>query len=234
MVSDRSQQFSSRFWNAFCTLIGSLASLSSRFHPKSNGKSERANQDLETTICCLVSANPTTWSQQLVWVEYARKTLPCSATGLSPFKCSLGCQPPLFTEQEEEVSNHSAQMFFHRCRRTWKRARAALLKTTSRYRRQADHHRTPAPRYRLGQRVWLSTRDPHSSSTPPHCVIDCHPAYTVRLLLSVRPWGRGFQYLVDWEGYGPEERGWVPTRDILDPALIADFHHQHPSLPASS
>jgi hypothetical protein len=31
-----------------------------RVPPQSNGQLERANQDLETTICCLVSANPTT------------------------------------------------------------------------------------------------------------------------------------------------------------------------------
>ena len=62
---------SSRFWKAFCTLIGASASLSSGFQPQSNGQSERANQDLETTFRCLISANPITWSQQLVWVEYA-------------------------------------------------------------------------------------------------------------------------------------------------------------------
>ena len=88
-----------------CWVVGSSASLSSGFHPQSNGQSEHANQDLEMTLWCLISANPTTWSQQLVWVEYTRKTLPCSATGISPFECFLGYQPPLFPEQEEEVSH---------------------------------------------------------------------------------------------------------------------------------
>ena len=62
MVSDRGPQFSSRFWKAFCTLIGSMASLSFVFHPQSNGRSERTYQDLETTRHCLVSGNPTTWN----------------------------------------------------------------------------------------------------------------------------------------------------------------------------
>ncbi|CDQ60113.1 unnamed protein product [Oncorhynchus mykiss] len=150
MVSDRGPQFLSQFWKAFCTLIGSSASLSSGFHPQTNGQSERANQDLETTLRCLVSTNPTTWSQQLVWVEYARNTLPCSATGLSPFECSFGYQPPLFSEQELSVP--SAKMFVRRGQSTLRRARIALLKSNSRYCRQADRCWITAPRYRIGQR----------------------------------------------------------------------------------
>ena len=152
---DPGPQVSSQFWKAFCTLSGSSASRSSGFHPQSNGQSERANQDMETALRCLVDSNLTTWSQQLVWGEYAKNTLTCSATGLSPHGAFKGDQPPLFPEQEVEVNIPSGQMFVRSCRRTWRRTRGVLLKTTSRYRRQV----TATGLLAVGQRVWLSTRD---------------------------------------------------------------------------
>ena len=92
IVSDRGPQFTARFWRAFCTLLGTQVSLSSGFHPQSNGQTERANQSLETVLRCLCAQNPASWSAQLPWAEYAINSQMSAATKLTPFECCLGYQ----------------------------------------------------------------------------------------------------------------------------------------------
>ncbi len=159
VVSDRGSQFVSKFWQEFCRLLGATVSLSSGYHPQSNGQSERANHDLERMLRCLVAKNPSSWSQQLSMVEYAHNSLPVSSTGLSPFKCSLGYQPPIFPSLESEVAVPSAHAFVQRCHRTWTRARETLLQVGRRIKAKADRHRSKPPVYVVGQRVWLSTKN---------------------------------------------------------------------------
>lgn len=71
VLSDRGPQFVSRFWKAFCQLLGAMVSLTSGYHPQTNGQAERLNQELETGLRCLCSQNPSSWSKM-------------APTGLSP------------------------------------------------------------------------------------------------------------------------------------------------------
>ncbi|XP_039463522.1 uncharacterized protein LOC120436733 [Oreochromis aureus] len=145
IVSDRGPQFTSRVWKEFCASFGSKVSLSSGYHPQSNGQSERANQELEAALRCVASSNQAVWSEELPWIEYAHNSMTTSATGRSPFEASLGFQPPLFPSIEGEHSVPSVQAHLRRCRRVWKATRAALLRTKDRNKRFADRHRSSTP-----------------------------------------------------------------------------------------
>ena len=70
------------------------------------------------------------------------------------------------------------------------------------------------------------------SKPPTSVTIEGHQEFEVKKILDSKRVGTRFFYLIDWKGFGPEERSWEPISNVNNaPKLIRLFHALHPTTP---
>ncbi len=75
IVSDRGPQFISRVWKALFRLLGVTVSLSSGYHPQTNGQTEQMIQELGRYLRIYCHSDQYSWSRFLPWAEFAQNCL---------------------------------------------------------------------------------------------------------------------------------------------------------------
>ncbi|KAK3560231.1 hypothetical protein QTP86_002178, partial [Hemibagrus guttatus] len=257
IVSDRGPQFISRVWRGFFKLLGVSVSLSSGYHPQTNGQTEHKVQEIGHYLRAYCHDHQHDWSQYLPWAEYAQNSLRHKSTKLTPFQCILGYQPPLFPWSAEPSEVPTVDHWFRESDKVWLSTRDIHLRlpckklspcyigpfTILRQINDVTYELQLPRQYHISPTFHVSLLKPFTDSVlpppsvepelPPPPEIDTdNTIYQVREVVNSRRRGGCLQYLVDWEGYGPEERSWVDRDDILNPSLLVEFHQRHPGRPA--
>uniref|UniRef100_A0A8K9XKM7 Integrase catalytic domain-containing protein n=1 Tax=Oncorhynchus mykiss TaxID=8022 RepID=A0A8K9XKM7_ONCMY len=159
IMSDRGSQFTSRIWKAFMERLGVSVSLTSGFHPESNGQVERVNQAVGRFLRSYCQDRPGKWAKFMPWAEMAQNLLRHSSTNLSPFQCVLGYQPVLAAWHESQTLAPAVDNWLRHAEETWEATHVHLQRAVLSQKVGTDRHRCEAPVFGPGDRVWLSTRN---------------------------------------------------------------------------
>ena len=163
IISDRDTKFTSKFWQAMFQLLGTQLNLSTTYHPKTNGQTERVNQVIEDMLRSYCSQQPNHWLKYLPLVEFAYNSSYHRSLQMSPFKALYGqeCFTPLRLA-DPNLSVPAARETLEEMDNQFSMTRENLKKANDRQKSYADLKRTVRT-FQARDRVFLRVKPKRSS-----------------------------------------------------------------------
>ena len=154
IISDRDPRFVSKFMKELCRLMGITQNVSTAYHPRTDGQSERSNQWLEQYLQFWVDHQQTNWHHYLPLAKFAHNSWKNKATGCSPFEILMGYSP------RAEIFDVTSSIPTVALRlRDWKRAREEAQKLMIKAQKKWTKGKELTQKYKTGDQVWLEGRN---------------------------------------------------------------------------
>jgi hypothetical protein len=93
VISDRDPRFASHFSKALCASLGVTQNLSTAFHPRTDGQTERMNALVEQYLRAWATGKQDNWAKMLPLAEYAHNSWKHDVTKRSPHELLTGHKP---------------------------------------------------------------------------------------------------------------------------------------------
>lgn len=169
IVSDRGTLFISEFWKAVCHRLRIEISLGTAYHQETDGQTEAANAFLEQYLRQYVNFAQDDWDEWLPLAEFAVRNVVSDSTGMSPFFANAGFHPrmsfgpprPASTTASKalKLRNKDGNDFVSKMQKITDLLRTNMKSAQASQEYFANRNRSPAPAYRVGDMVLLSTRN---------------------------------------------------------------------------
>ena len=170
IVSDRGTQFVSHFWKQLTCRLRVMARLSTAYHPETDGQTEIRNFAIEGYLRAFCAYLQDDWALWTPSAEFAINNHISETTQATPFFANsdqnprMGVEPPRdltdmnLTTRQRRLREHADEYATKmdtinaelRTQMTWAQANQE---------RFANAHREHAPKYAVGDPVWLDTRN---------------------------------------------------------------------------
>ena len=101
IISDCDPRFTSAFAKEMCKALGIQQNLSTAFHPRTDGQTERMNAWIEQYLQPWTSGKPSAWSQLLPVAEFAHNSWKHDIARRTPHELLIGIKPQVILKHLE-------------------------------------------------------------------------------------------------------------------------------------
>jgi hypothetical protein len=211
IISDRDPRFASKFMKELFRLIGAKANMSTAYHPRADGQSERTNQFLGQFLRPWVNVQQDNWEPYLPIAEFTHNSWHNETTRQSPLNILMGYEP------RADISNVPTSIPILELRReVWKRAREDthnfILQAQSRW----AQSKKEGCMFKEGDQVWLEGRNLHLDQPSAKLAPKHHGPFTIKQVLSPIMYQLALPH--QWKIHD------VFHVDLLTPYIETEFH----------
>ncbi|KAJ1043534.1 hypothetical protein NDA10_003469 [Ustilago hordei] len=242
MVSDRGRQFISGAWKAFAEQMGVKHSLSTAYHPQTDGQTERVNQVIEQYLRMYCNYEQNDWANLLDTAAFVYNNTVHNSIGVSPFFACYGWNPKAHPDIPQRLGVNDPGRFEYlmdgkeRCKYLQEQIREAQRRSVNQYnRKHKDIEFKVGDMVYINRRNWKTRRPTPKLDTrfagpypvqerptmPP--LPDEDLDFEVEALIDKRSHNGTTEYKVLWRGYSEEAASWEPVENLNCPDLIQEY-----------
>ena len=159
VVWDRDSTFTGQYFTDLYNYLGIKRSMSTAFHPQTDGQTERINQVIEAYLRSYCNYEHNDWAEMLGMSEFAYNNSEHSATKISPFYANYGYEPRANWPMDIQFRNLASEMYGHYLTALHKKLSTQLETVRSSMAKYYNTKRRSIESFKKGELVMLNGKN---------------------------------------------------------------------------